>query len=225
MQVPLTYVGRQSNRSDGQARRVAILEATLRLIVKEGIRGVRHRAVATEAQVPLSSTTYYFDDIKDLISDSLTYFAEKNLWMNKVLEQKSYGLLEGLMKAKQTTNALQIKSIIIKELSLFICEHIKGQVALRDDRILEAAFHEEALRNPQLATAIRALDSTFLTSIKQFFIAMGSDTAKTDANQILSVIKFFEYQYLIREAMDEEQLLTTVQATVSYIVNAIKNPS
>ncbi|MCL1140689.1 TetR/AcrR family transcriptional regulator [Shewanella pneumatophori] len=225
MQVPLTYVGRQSNRSDGQARRVAILEATLKLIVKEGIRGVRHRAVATEAQVPLSSTTYYFDDIKDLISDSLTYFAEKNLWMNKVLEQKSYALIEGLMQAKQSTNAEQTKLIIIQELSLFICEHIKGQVALRHDRILEAAFHEEALRNPQLAAAIMALDTTFLTSIKQFFIAMGSDTAKTDANQILAMIKFFEYQYLIREAIDEEQLVTTINSTVSYIVNAIKNPS
>lgn len=225
MQVSLTYVGRQSNRSDGQARRVEILEATLRLIVKEGIRGVRHRAVAAEANVPLSSTTYYFNDIKDLINDSLTYFAEKNLWMNKVLEQKSYALVEGLIKAKQIANTEQVKSIIINELSMFICEHIKGQVALRDDRVLEAAFHEEALRNPQLAASIRALDSTFLTSIKQFFIALGSNTADIDANQILAMIKFFEYQCLIREEIDEKQLLATSQTTVSYIVNAIKNPS
>ncbi|WP_414819992.1 TetR/AcrR family transcriptional regulator, partial [Shewanella colwelliana] len=59
MLLPLSYVGRTTHRVDGEARRIAILEATLRLIVKEGIRGVRHRAVASEADVPLASTTYY----------------------------------------------------------------------------------------------------------------------------------------------------------------------
>ncbi|GIU26290.1 TetR/AcrR family transcriptional regulator [Shewanella sp. MBTL60-007] len=225
MLVPLTYVGRQSNRSDGQARRIEILEATLRLIVKEGIRGVRHRAVATEANVPLSSTTYYFDDIKDLISDSLTYFAEKTLWMNKILEQKSYALVESVRLEQETADEPQMKSFIVENLSLFICEHIKEQLAHRDDRVLEMAFHEEALRNPQLAAAISVLDETFLVSIKQFFAGMGSTTANEDAHQVLAIIKLLEYQYLLRGECDEQQMLLIVGSTVSHIVMAIKKPS
>ncbi|MCG9731268.1 TetR family transcriptional regulator [Shewanella sp. Isolate13] len=221
MLVPLTYVGRQSNRSDGQARRIEILEATLRLIVKEGIRGVRHRAVATEANVPLSSTTYYFDDIKDLISDSLTYFAEKTLWMNKALEQKSYALVESVRLEQETADEPQMKSIIVENLSLFICEHIKDQLAHRDDRVLEMAFHEEALRNPQLAAAISALDETFLTSIKQFFAGMGSTTANEDAHQVLAIIKLLESQYLLRGVFDDKQVFAIVSSTVSHIVKAI----
>ncbi|MGS0680879.1 TetR/AcrR family transcriptional regulator [Shewanella sp. 125m-7] len=221
MLVPLTYVGRQSNRSDGQARRIDILEATLRLIVKEGIRGVRHRAVASEANVPLSSTTYYFDDIKDLISDSLTYFAEKTLWMNKALEQKSYALVESVKLEQETADESQMKVFIIENLSLFICEHIKEQLAHRDDRVLEVAFHEEALRHPQLAAAIIALDETFLESIKHFFTGMGSSSANADAYQILAIIKLLEYQYLIRFEIDEEQMLEIIRSTVSHIVKAI----
>ncbi|ABV87005.1 TetR/AcrR family transcriptional regulator [Shewanella pealeana] len=225
MFVPLTYVGHQSNRSDGQARRIEILEATLRLIVKEGIRGVRHRAVATEANVPLSSTTYYFNDIKDLISDSLTYFAEKTLWMNKALEHKSYALVESVRLEQQTADESQMKAFIIDNLSQFICEHIKDQLAHRDDRILEVAFHEEALRNPQLAAAITALDKTFLDSIKHFFADMGSISANADAHQVLAIIKLLEYQYLIRTNIDDHALLEIVSSTVSHIVMAIKNPS
>ncbi|GIU28314.1 TetR family transcriptional regulator [Shewanella schlegeliana] len=221
MLVPLTYVGRQSNRSDGQARRIEILEATLRLIVKEGIRGVRHRAVASEANVPLSSTTYYFDDIKDLISDSLTYFAEKTLWMNKTLEQKSYALVESLRLEQKTADETQMKTFIVENLSQFICEHIKEQLAHRDDRVLEMAFHEEALRNPQLAAAISALDESFLGSIKQFFAAMGSTTANADAHQVLAIIKLLESQYLLRDVFDDKEIFAIVRSTVSHIVKAI----
>ncbi|MCL1147637.1 TetR/AcrR family transcriptional regulator [Shewanella marinintestina] len=219
----LTYVGRQSNRSDGQARRIEILEATLRLIVKEGIRGVRHRAVASEASVPLSSTTYYFDDIKDLISDSLTYFAEKTLWMNKALEQKSYGLVEQVLLEKQSANSLQVKDFITSQLSQFICEHIKAQLAHKDDRILEAAFHEEALRNPQLAAAIRALDNSFISSIDNFFRALGSHSANADAHQVLAIIKFLEYLYLIRGEINETEVFDIISTTVGHIVKALQN--
>src|SRR5690606_7774017 len=72
----IQYQGRQARRSGSEQRRVAILEAALRIVVKEGIRNVRHRAVAKEAEVPLSATTYYFKDISDLICDAFTLFAE-----------------------------------------------------------------------------------------------------------------------------------------------------
>jgi len=44
----------------GPARRRSILEATVRLLVRGGLAGVTHRAVAREADVPLAATTYYF---------------------------------------------------------------------------------------------------------------------------------------------------------------------
>jgi AcrR family transcriptional regulator len=45
-------------------------------MVRDGVRGVRHRAVALEADVPLSATTYYFKDIHDLLADALTLYAK-----------------------------------------------------------------------------------------------------------------------------------------------------
>lgn len=56
------YQGRKASRQGSEQRRQAILDAAMRLIVRDGVRAVRHRAVAAEAQVPLSATTYYFKD-------------------------------------------------------------------------------------------------------------------------------------------------------------------
>lgn len=225
MLVPLTYVGRQSSRSDGQARRKEILEATLRLIVREGIRGVRHRAVAAEAGVPLASTTYYFKDIKDLISDALTFFAEKTLWMNKTLEEQSFALLSKMAEVSQNLTKAEIQTLVTEQLRDFICKHIQEQLVHSDDRILEHAFHEEALRNPQLAAAIILLEETQLKSIRAFFIAFGSRTPNEDAHQILAIIRLLEYQFLLRGNVDNTELKTIVHTTVSHIIQAIKNPS
>lgn len=212
----LTYVGRQTSRSDGEARRVIILEATLRLIVKEGIRGVRHRAVAKEANVPLASTTYYFKNIKVLISDSLTYFAEKTLWMNRELENRSFELINYLSEQEGTRD----EEHLLTYLSQFICEHIREQVSRSDDRILEMAFHEEALRNSQLADAICTLDDSFLTTIKHFFEQLGSSTSLADAYQVLGLIKLLEYQYVMRGNIIEDkiQFEHIVNASVSKII-------
>ncbi|MGP1782669.1 TetR/AcrR family transcriptional regulator, partial [Shewanella frigidimarina] len=164
------------------------------------------------------------------ISDSLTYFAEKTLWMNKALEQNSYALVESVILEQQRADEQQVKAFIIDHLSQFIGEHIKEQLSHRDDRILELAFHEEALRNPQLALAISLLDETFQTSIKTFFSTMGSCTAHADAYQILAIIKLLEYQYLIRGSIDEKEMLEIIRSSVNHIVKAItvkaiKNPS
>ncbi len=72
------YRGRKASRQGSEQRRLSILEAALRIIVREGLRGVRHRAVAAEADVPLSATTYYFNDIQDLIADSFALFVKRS---------------------------------------------------------------------------------------------------------------------------------------------------
>ena len=228
MTYPLTYVGRQTSRSDGEARRLVILEATLRLIVREGIRGVRHRAVAKEADVPLASTTYYFKDIKDLISDSLTYFAEKTLWMNRELETRSFELLKQLSSARlgvdeDAYNVSEYTEVLVSKLTQFICAHIREQVLNRDDRILEVTFHEEALRNKQLASAINRLDESLLSTIQGFFEQLDSSSSLADAYQILGLIKLLEYQFIVRNDNSESgpEFETIISSAIRNIIKGI----
>lgn len=52
-------------------RREALLRAALDLIAEGGVKAVTHRAVAARAEVPLASTTYYFESIQQLTEEAL----------------------------------------------------------------------------------------------------------------------------------------------------------
>lgn len=55
----------------GQARRIALLDAVLRVLERDGPGAVTHRSVALEAGVPLSAATYYFATIDELYVSAL----------------------------------------------------------------------------------------------------------------------------------------------------------
>ena len=55
----------------GIERRTAILEATLRILGRDGSAAITHRAVADEAGVPTAATTYYFASKEALLREAL----------------------------------------------------------------------------------------------------------------------------------------------------------
>lgn len=58
-------------RAKGERRRRAILDAALRVVERDGVAGVSHRAIAREAEVPAASIAYYFAGIDDLLVATL----------------------------------------------------------------------------------------------------------------------------------------------------------
>jgi len=61
----------------GEERRRQILYAALGVIGREGIGAVTHRTVASVAEVPLGSLTYYFASKEDLLREALLLFVEE----------------------------------------------------------------------------------------------------------------------------------------------------
>lgn len=58
-------------RAKGERRRRALIEATHRVVEREGVAGVSHRTIAREAGVPPASVAYYFASIDDLLVAAL----------------------------------------------------------------------------------------------------------------------------------------------------------
>lgn len=61
------------NDVDSRERVQQILAAAVRLIGTDGPHGVTHRAVASEANVSLGMTTYYFKDRRDILIQAARY--------------------------------------------------------------------------------------------------------------------------------------------------------
>lgn len=62
---------RDGRKARGEKRRQEIIDATLRVIERDGVAGVTHRTVAAEAGVPTTSTTYHFETLDDLLIATL----------------------------------------------------------------------------------------------------------------------------------------------------------
>ncbi|HIG72525.1 MAG: hypothetical protein ABGX04_04305 [Myxococcales bacterium] len=63
----------------GIERRRRLLEAVLRIVTREGVAAVTHRAVAAESQASLRATTYYFATKDDMIREAFRFFCEQSL--------------------------------------------------------------------------------------------------------------------------------------------------
>ncbi|NKE55609.1 TetR family transcriptional regulator [Lentzea sp. PSKA42] len=74
----MTAVATDGRKARGEKKRRAIVEATLRVIERDGVAGVTHRSVAREAGVPTTAPTYYFATLDDLLIATLLWAAEES---------------------------------------------------------------------------------------------------------------------------------------------------
>lgn len=211
-EVKVQYQGRKTSRSGSEKRRREILEASLRIVVREGVRGVRHRAVAKEADVPLSATTYYFKDISDLIIDTFALFAECSV-VNDIIpfSGKLVKFLERF--EKEEIRNMEVRANIIKELANRVSEGMYCDLTQnRNKLIAQQALLHEAVRDPRLAdiaiTYRRALlDSGLLKACELY----GAEDPEKDANLLLAGINNVQYEALLKPPEFVEQQVITKQ--------------
>tara|TARA_R110000868_G_scaffold119526_4_gene317353 strand:+ start:16907 stop:17620 length:714 start_codon:yes stop_codon:yes gene_type:complete len=206
------YQGRKASRQGSEQRRQAILDAAMRIIVREGVRAVRHRAVAAEASVPLSATTYYFKDINDLISDTFTQFVERSAAHMGQFWQSTEGLLRE--QVSRLDGSAEARRRLANEIARLAVEYVRQQLLTRREHLLaEQAFQQEALLNPRLHGLLRAHRQILLQGVTHFFEVLGSEQAEQDAKLLTAIIVRMEYQGLLDgvDHLDSEEMLAMLK--------------
>lgn len=196
---------RLPKRIDGKARREQILAATLRVIAREGVRAVRHRAVAKEAGVPLSATTYYFRDIHELIAEAFHSFAEQGRAETGHMTQAMETALARLADGSQATGSTES---LIAAVTAILLSHIDNQVKAEEQRLIEHAFRHEALRDPPLAAELQQSNHSTLHAAEQLLAAAGSDDPETDAELLFAIVLHLEYTRLLAHDSPEQRQKT-----------------
>lgn len=198
------YRGRKASRQGSEQRRLSILEAALRIIVREGLRGVRHRAVAAEAGVPLSATTYYFNDIQDLIADSFALFVKRSsaslaaLWAGMDDDfRRIAAAIEQDPRAR--------RELVTHFIDLAVA-HVLAKMCAHDDELLvELACRQEALTNPQLRPLFLAHQQLRLRFAERAVRAMGSKSPIEDAQVLTTLVLRMEYHAIVDGVEDFDQ--------------------
>lgn len=193
----LKYQGRKTSRANSEQRRRTILEAALRIVVRDGVRGVRHRAVAKEAEVPLSATTYYFKDISDLITDTFTLFVELGAEKFKAFWEESDDKLKEALAIFD--GSPDCRKDFIEKMTDLAMEYVTAQLTEhRDYLIAERAFQLECLRNENLRPVAFNHQCYLMNSLESLFNRVGSGQAEADAKLFASVLMQIEYEGLVQ---------------------------
>ncbi len=185
------YQGRKTNRKGSNERRLGLLEAALRIIAREGTRGIRHRAVAIEANVPLAATTYYFEHIDELINDAFVLFAERMRTEDRRLGEVCYRTISNV--SQQHLTGSEARGALSRELASLLTEHIATRASCPDTRMLESAFRNDAMHNHVLQKLIADNVVEVHRLIEQGLSATGSSYSSTDATVIMATINHLEY--------------------------------
>lgn len=202
------YQGRKASRQGSEQRRQDILDAAMRIVVRDGVRGVRHRAVAAEAGVPLSATTYYFKDIDDLLTDTFAQYVERSAAYMAKLWVNNEGLLREMIA--RGDGSPQARSTLADDIARLMADYVHRQLITRREHLMaEQAFRQEALLNPRLAVLVRSHQQILLQGSCQLFQVLGSREPQQDAKVLTSIIGRMEYQGLLNDAepVAEEEML------------------
>jgi DNA-binding transcriptional regulator YbjK len=160
------------NAPRGEARREAILQATLDVIAAHGTDGVTHRAVAAAAGVPLSATTYWFSSRDELLEETLRIAARHEI---ELFERLVVELATRDLTPAEWAEALA--GALAGEL-----EAHRGRHIALFELVLEAA------RRPGLRPEAQQVRATQLRLAELGARAAGSDDPEADAPIIVAAL-------------------------------------
>ena len=213
------YQGRKTSRAGSEQRRRLILEAALRIVIREGVRGIRHRAVAKEADVPLAATTYYFKDIQELINDTFTLYAEQALEVVTQFSKRLYEPLEngnGKSVVEALNSAEDMTDVIAASLTEYVIEQVSQH---RESLIAEQAFRYEAILNPHLRKLGEVHKIALMQKLTDLLTLMQSAHPAEDATIVISVLHRIEYEGLLLETeeLDKKAIYSTLLRMLSLL--------
>jgi TetR/AcrR family transcriptional regulator, regulator of biofilm formation and stress response len=157
----------QSKRPRGAARREALLEAVLQIVAEVGAEAVTHRRVAEQAQLPLASTTYWFDSKEDLLTAALALAAERDV-------ARLHELADRLRERDP------VQAILATVLDPV------DEPSSRASLMASYALLLEAARRPALQELARRWSDAYLETIGELLARAGAARPREDARLILS---------------------------------------
>ena len=158
-------------RPRGPARREALLEAVLKIVAEVGADAVTHRRVAEVAQLPLASTTYWFDSKDHLLTAALELAAERDTARLLALAAE----LSGAVGSDALDAAVAAIAQPLDE----------GPQASRGSLMATYALLLEAARRPALREVARRWTEVYLLTLARLLERAGSGRPRDDAELLL----------------------------------------
>ncbi len=169
------------------------------MIAAAGIDSVTHRKVAEAAEIPLGSTTYYFDSREHLIRETFDHY----IGMAKAL-QESIG--------SKPINGLGDVVNYLVELT---------NREFEDEALLLAEYEMTlfAARDSQVADLLHEWDSAMIANISKALKTLGAKRPLDAARTVLHLIRGYQLDRLTRHTPDPGNLRRRIRDVLEAFLN------
>lgn len=198
-----------SKAEQRQRTRAALLDAVLDIIVSDGMRAVRQRAVALRAGVALGTTTYHFKRVEDLIISAFEYWRTNT----QVAHNPYYRQIAELLQQNTGITDTRGKTTIVSSIYRLSVDYIIDQLTTRkQDRIIELAFYHEALSYPALQQLVQENWQSELELLAHVHSSLGSIQPENDARISFALFRQLEQDAIIadRPKLDTQKIHNTL---------------
>jgi DNA-binding transcriptional regulator YbjK len=206
-------------RSKGEQTRNQILNAAIEVLASQGIKGTTHRAIANQAQLQLSLTTYYFKDIKELVHEAFMLSSTQTISRAGAAWFPAFDILDSYTKTqlKKVALRMELAETLSKMATDYLCRKIK-------DHPIELAIEQLLFTEIQITPQLRELANTHKQALISPFIQLCSyfneENAVLDADILLTIFTQLEYRNLVVpvDEIDIDIIHQTVERLIYWIM-------
>lgn len=181
----------QTHYARGHARRRQLITATVELIAEKGIEGITHRSVAGRADMPLSTTSYFFGSMDELIGAAITEIAD-------TIVARLDALTDELSKGE-----LSLAEFADAVIGVATSAH-------RREVIVQFEAYLASDRRPELRDAVHKIMTGFEEATAKALSTAGVDDAPTLARQIVAVVDGFALHKIAWPRPDSDEALVSL---------------
>jgi len=185
-------------RSKGERTREKILLAAINVLAVNGIKGTTHRAIANNANLQLSLTTYYFKDIHQLVQQAFQFNSDYLRARANNILLKAYTVLENTDKA--SLKKVSVKSELCDNLAEMTAKHLFDNIKRE---AIPLAVEQLMFTTAPVSSELKRLTSEHkesqlepLTKLASYF---NSKDPEIDAKIMCSIFSQIEYSQLLIE--------------------------
>ncbi|HEY4019261.1 MAG TPA: TetR family transcriptional regulator [Pseudonocardiaceae bacterium] len=177
-----------THRARGLARRETLLRAACTVLIEQGIEGATHRRIAEAAGMPLSTTSYFFSSLDELLAEAI------RLTFAEVIEDTNAAIL-AMHRANPSTEQLveQITDFILRSPQAGIVAQFEAYLAVD--------------RRPELRAAIANVLDSYENAIGTALRLFDIDPSPHRVRLILAMFDGFAIQRIARPRQDDREIL------------------
>ncbi len=207
----------RKRRSKGEQTREVILDGALRVLARDGLRGVTHRAVAAEAGVQLSLTTYYFKDIDALIEQAFELFCERARPTNEQIWATLFDYLDRYTAAEMRKTS--VREQICLDLAHMATDIIlQGVTETPEGLAVEQVFLSSVPQAANLREMAAQHRQSLLNPLVRLCSLVNKRDPEIDAALLLDTMTRLEYEAILLapEDIDREHIARLLRRQIGW---------